>query len=348
LGIAASTELGTSVRVYEDGQTTVISPHLEARTVFNKEQDTLTVAVASDIVTSSSSDVVTNSTGSMSDERNEISMSMSHQVADGTLGFAYIRSEEHDWTSNGYSLSATKDFFEKNTVVGISLAVGDDNIRSSINPLFNEYFNSNTYGLSLTQILNKFSAIQFLYDLRVEHGFLEGSYRSARVQSGNSISLLSEKVPETRGRNTFAVKYNYYLDGRKLALNNTFRVYTDTWAVNSFTYKLVATKKHTGNFFVSYGFRIYSQTSANFYQDIYTDNPIFRTGNKTLADLSSLQFEIRPAWHLGKRRELYLKFEYFTQDFQNHTAIGDPTDLNDDYLLKLAAYVLGIGYTQIF
>ena len=346
---AATTEVGSTVRVYDDNKTKVISPQLEARTVFNKERNSIKVGVASDIITSSSSDVVTNSTGNVKEERKEASLAMDMQVADGTVAWSYVRSAENDWTSNGYTLSASRELFEKNTVLGVNVTVGDDNVRSSRDRLFSKYFYSNTYGISLTQVLNKQSVLQFLYDIRVENGYLESPYRTARMLAADgTFTLLSEKVPESRARNTFTVKYNYFKENWRTALNNTLRFYNDTWAVTSLTYKIVATTKLTGKFFLSYGVRLYLQTKANFYEDYYTSSPVFRTGNKTLADLNSYQIELRPIWHVWEGADLYLKFEYFTQDFKNHTAIGKAGDKTDDQKLQLQATVVGLGYTQSF
>lgn len=341
----AETDVQMLYRNYDDSRTVVTSPSLDLSSTFNNDQQKVSAGYAQDVVTSSSADVTTfSSSGTIHEERHEFSGGMETVVPDGTLAIGYVQSDEHDYHSKIVSAGGTREFFTKNTVVGFGFASGDDTINSSANPTFDERMRNQVYSLSLTQILSKKSLIQFLYDFRVENGYLASPYRKAKFDDGNgNITGRAEVHPRTRNRNAFAVKYNYFFDQYAISNANTYRLYQDSWGIMSHTLETRFTKDFGTKFSLGVALRFYMQNKAKFYSEYYDDSPVFYTGNKTLATYSSYLISVRPAWNVTDHWTLYLKAETYQQKFKDAVDAYSLSTKSDDKSLGISAFVVGLG-----
>ncbi len=346
----ASVEGATLVRMYDDGKTQVLSPHIDVVANVFEEQLTINAGYAMDFVTSASSDVKTFASDTITDERKEIGTSVAFNMDQGSFGVGYLQSDEVDYHSKLYSMSASRNFFEKNTTIGLSFVYGDDNIQSSGDESYQEYMTNETYTLSLTQVLNALSVIQFLVDIRVESGVLNSPYRRARQETGTSgvYRGLQENLPRTRNRYAYTVKYNYFLKGLKAAWAQSLRIYHDSWGLLSGTLEERLTKQW-GKLILATSLRYSHQEGASFYKDIYpTDIGPFYTGNKSLSTYDSYHFGLRPTFEFSHKFSFFLKGEYYIQNFQNHTDIGDINDSDDNEKLSIGAFIVGVGLDAKF
>lgn len=346
----AETDVQMLYRSYDDSRTQVTSPSLDVSSTFNNDQQKVSVGYAQDVVTSSSIDVAAySSKGKISEHRNEFSGGLETVVPDGTLSVGYVQSDENDYHSKIVSAGGTREFFTKNTVAGFGFASGDDTIQSSGNALFDERMRNQVYSLSLTQILSKISLIQFLYDFRVENGYLASPYRKAKFDDGaGNVTTQNENHPRTRNRNALAVKYNYFFDGISLATATTYRLYQDSWGIMSHTLETRLTRDFGKKFSLGFAIRYYTQNKANFYEEYYADSPAFFTGNKTLATYHSYLLSLRPAWNVTDHWTIYTKAEMYQQNFGDAV---DPISVgirSDDKPLEISAFVVGLGLSAKF
>ncbi|MCM2281404.1 MAG: DUF3570 domain-containing protein [Bdellovibrionaceae bacterium] len=349
----ATVEASTLVRHYDDGETRVTSPSLDVDTVFNNDRMKFGVGVANDILTSASSDVRTySSKGQIEDNRLEFSSAFETAVPDGTMGFGYTQSDEVDYSSRIVSASATREFFQKNTVIGFGFSNGQDRIGDASDPMFEEPMNHQVYSLSLTQVLSRQSIVQFLYDFRVESGYVMSPYRKAKVKdaTGAIQPSLPENHPRTRNRNALAVKYNYFSQPLDISFATTYRFYFDSWEVRSHTLEERISKEFGKRWSLSLILRYYMQSKASFFQDYYEDGnvPPFRTGNTTLSTYNSVLAGLRPQYNISSGFGLYMKYEYYLQTFQDVSDAGLYFDANDDKKLKTNAQVVGLGLNMKF
>ncbi len=346
----ASIEASSQVRVYDDGETKVTSPALDIDATFNNDRMKVGAGFTTDILTSSSSDVRTYSTkGVITDERKEFSTNFETAVADGTLGFGYLQSDEKDYHSKIVTASGTREFFQKNTVFGIGFSNGQDRVQSVTDKSFNEPMNHQIYSLSLTQVLSRLSLIQFIYDFRVENGFIMSPYRQAKILDGTTVTSLPENHPRTRNRNALALKYNYFLQPMKMTLASTYRFYFDSWEVQSHTLEERITREFGKRWSASLLLRYYQQKKASFYEDYYSTNPgPFYTGNTTLSTYNSVLVGLRPSFNISDDVSVYAKYEIYKQDFKDASDAGQKSILSDDKKLKTDAQVIGLGFTAKF
>jgi len=351
----AEADVETMVRQYDDGRTYVLSPAVDASATFNNDTMTVSAGSAQDLVSSSSADVITfGSKGNdshIADRRYEYSGGFSTIIPDGTLSIGYIQSDENDYHSKTVTAGATREFNTKNTVVSFGFSNGNDNIRSSSNKSFDEYMRNQVYSLSLTQVLSKVSLIQFIYDFRVENGFLASPYRRAKFEDPTSGTITSrdENHPRTRNRNAFAVKYNRYLENWAISTASMYRFYIDSWGVTSHTIEERVTKEFTKKFQLAVSLRYYTQGKARFYQDYYEDSTTpFYTGNNTLATYHSLLIGLRPAYTLTDHIALFAKLEDYEERFSDATDAYQLTTKSDDKPLAISAKVIGLGLAAKF
>lgn len=340
------------VRQYDDGSTKVFSPSVDANATFNEDKSKISAGWAQDVLTSASSDVVTySSRGVIDDKRTEYSSGVETAIPDGTIAVGYVQSDEDDYHSRIVSAGLTREFFQKNSVVGIGFSDGNDRINNAVDPSFERAMRHQNYSISLTQVLSKTSLLQLLYDLRIESGFIASPYRRAKfVDAGGGISTRSENHPLTRNRNALALKYNLFLTSLNIATGTTYRLYQDSWGVLSHTLEERITRDLTRKLALSLTLRYYTQAKSKFYEDYYFDSSqVFYTGNTTLAAYDSIQIGLRPTYLINDKIELTAKVERYIQNFKDAIDAGPQfATMADDKKLDLSATVIGIGLNAKF
>lgn len=351
----AAVDASSVVRHYTDTQGTVVtSPTVEVGATFNEDRMKLTAHASQDILSSASSEVRTfGSRGQDSviyDLRNEFQINYEAQIPDGTLSAGVITSDENDYSSRVVAAGGTRELFSKNTVIGFGFANGSDVITATGDSLFRESMQHQVYSISLSQILNKNSLIQLLYDFRVENGYIASPYRRAKiVGAGGVITSREENHPRTRNRNAVGVKYNFYVPKIRTSFASSYRLYQDSWAIVSHTIEERITREMSRAFELALTLRYYTQSKANFYQAYYVGDPgSFFSGNNTLATYESLAVGLRPAYSFSDRFQLALKLEYFTQSFQDAVDAKRLETRDDDVQLRLDAYVVGLSLVAQF
>lgn len=350
----ATIEAATLVRQYDDGDTEVTSPSMDVDATFNNDRMKIGFGTAQDIVSSASSDVRTfasrGQNSKITDRRKEYSTHFETTVPDGTLDVGYIQSDENDYHSKTVTAGGTREFFQKNTVFGVGFANGQDRIQSSANKIFDEPMNNQVYSLSLTQVLSRLSVIQFIYDFRVESGYIASPYRRVKLEDGATITTKEEVHPRTRNRNALAVKYNYFVQPLLMSWATTYRFYTDSWEVMSHTIEERFSREFGKYFSAALILRYYQQKKASFFQDYYSsaDPGPFHTGNKTLGTYNSILVGLRPQINMTEKISLYLKFEIYREKFNDVVDAGVYSTKADDKPLTIDAKVFGLGLNAKF
>ncbi|MEQ1875910.1 MAG: DUF3570 domain-containing protein [Bdellovibrionia bacterium] len=346
----AKVDVSSLYRIYDDGVTKVTSPHLDGSMKIMNNRATVSLGFAQDILTSASSDVKSYSTRTeIADKRTEFSGTYSMEVEDGQLGWSYIHSDENDYSSNIYAFAGTREFFQKNTVLFMSFAYGEDRIWASRDPSTKKPMTHETYSLAMTQVMDQSSLFQILYDFRVESGYLSSPYRKARLlESNGGVTPIDENHPLTRNRHSAALKYNFFYTPLGIAFANTFRLYFDSWAVVTGTLEERVTRRLGKAFDIALNLRYYYQKEANFYEDKYSTLGPFHTGNKSLASYDTILVGLRPTLNFSEDLLLYAKGEYYMIKYKNHTDVGVLGDPSDDKALSLKATVVGVGFEGKF
>ena len=273
------TTVETMVRVYNDTETQVISPHARVSSSVMKDSVLIGAGYAEDVVTSSSSDVRSwSSKGKISDLRKEEEGDVTLNLQNGSVTAYFIQSDENDYHSQTYGLSTTRDFFQKNTTLDMGVGLGVDHVGNSHEIGFDAPLQHQNVTLGVTQVFSPVSIGQLLYDFTAENGFLSGPYRLARLnQNDGTVIGIPENSPGSRIRHSIALKYNYFSRRLNSSLASVLRFYYDTWDVKSATFEERLSHDYGKKFTMTYNFRFYQQGQANFYDDKYDPQnlPVF-------------------------------------------------------------------------
>jgi hypothetical protein len=153
-----------------------------------------------DMISSASIDVITTASP-YTEERTQWSMGMDYLHGNTTMRVNYTTSEESDFDAETVSFSVSQDMFGDLTTLTLSYALGDDLVRKSDDPTFEEPLDRQIYGVGITQILTKNLISSVNFETITEEGYLNNPYRSVRYFDPDSelgYSFEGELYPNTR------------------------------------------------------------------------------------------------------------------------------------------------------
>jgi hypothetical protein len=259
-------------------------------------------------------DVVTSATH-FSDTRHEFDGGVAITRRDTHLAVDYSYGTEHDYHSQGFSVTAGTDFLQKNTQIELQYARGFDHVcttnwSASTAPSGRTRLDSSkgcftkatdrasrpidldTFQAAWTQAWTPVFATQAVLTGGLQHGFLGNPYRSVVIAPSGEDAL--ENHPENRARGAISLRAKYFIKPIAAAATAGVRLYRDTWDIFGQTYELEFEKYITPALrFLVHG-RYYNQNGALFWSDDYTGGePVngprgqYWTGDRELSPLSS-------------------------------------------------------------
>ena len=369
---------------YDGGGVTINGPSMLVRKSIGEH-----VSVAAnyyvDMVSSASIDVQT-SASPYDDERTQSSLSMDFLHGKSTYSIGYVNSDESDYKAKTMFAAVSHDMFGDLTTVSFAFKNGKNDVFQNVkidgvkqnDPNFNEglgqaEMESKSYSVSLSQIITKNMVLAGQFEVITDEGFLRSPYRSVRFFIGpEDQGQQSEVYPNTRSSNAASLRAKYFLPWRA-AVDGMYRFYTDTWGVIGHTAELgyvhPLDKKFIGGDWTFEGrVRYYTQTSADFYADIFprADFSNFMARDKELATYNAItagfgatyEFKIDRFPWLTKG-QINLRYDYMTvnyDDFRDATfSIGkfgvvpeEPLAPGTEPLYKLNANIFQFYISAFF
>jgi hypothetical protein len=289
-------EVGSAVYVRTDSDhTTVVSPRLRVRTPI-ADATHLDLTYAVDVWTSASIDIVAAASRVVTEQRDEIDVSFDHEFSDVLLEGGYRYSHEPDYVSHSGNASVSFDMADRNSTLALGTSLSSDTVGRAGDPTFSRA--AQTFGLraSFTQIIDRRTLVQALYDLSYVHGYQGSPYRFVAV-GGDGICggfapfCLPEREPNRRVRHALALRGRRAL-GARWSAGAGYRLYLDSWNLLSHTLSVDLTWLPGDASSVTLGYRAYTQSAADHYRSHYTIDqltaPNFMfTNDKELSPLSS-------------------------------------------------------------
>jgi hypothetical protein len=291
-------EVGTAVYVRADtDRTLVVAPRLRAQATI-EEQTRLGVVYAVDVWTSASVDIMTSASKiPVTEQRDELDVSIDHELSDVTLSLAYRYSVEPDYVSHGVSGGFSFDFADNNSTLALGVNGSSDAVGRAGDPMFAK--DSGTLGgrLSFTQVLDRDTLVQAMYELSRIGGYQVSPYRFVAIagdglctSSVTSPGLASGCVPETapsaRTRHAIGLELKRSL-GFDLSAGGAYRFYLDSWGLSSHTVRAELSYLPAPETVLAARYRFYLQGAADHYRARYDAPQPFVTSDKELSPLSS-------------------------------------------------------------
>lgn len=274
---------------YDGGGVTIDGPSVLVRKAY-KDKISVWGNYYVDMISGASIDVEATAS-KYSETRTELSVGADYLYDRTLLGIGFTRSEEDDYDANTFRASLSQDFFGDLTTLSLGYSYGDDTVRRNGDDAFEEKANHQSYSIEISQILTKHMIVNLGFEAIVDEGFLNNPYRSVRYvddTSARGYSYQSEIYPRTRTSDAVAIRGMYYLPYRA-ALRGEYRYYTDSWGIDGQNAEVSYTHPWGNRWEFDIKLRYYSQTSADFYADIfpYQDAQNFLARDKELASFDS-------------------------------------------------------------
>lgn len=234
-------------------------------------------AVAVDSWTGASIDVTTAATSAVHEVRKEVTAGGYYEFEDVTVGGGYRYSTENDYWSNGGVLNATIDMANNNTTLGIATFGSIDTVGRSGDPGFERGQQSIGGRLSLTQVIDTKTIVQFSAETTRVTGYQAGPYRFVAIGgqgtcAGFSPYCVPEVVPSLRYRSALIGQLRRAL-GEHFSAGAQYRFYIDDWGVYSHTLAPDLTLRVGEHGMLNASYRYYTQSEADFYRPRYVDEP---------------------------------------------------------------------------
>ena len=283
--------------LYDGGGVTIDGPSVLVRKKVGKSVS-LVGNYYVDMVSSASIDVITQASP-YTEERKQWSLGVDYLHGNTTMRAGYTTSEESDFDAETFNFSVSQDMFGDLTTLTLSYALGDDLVRRSDDPTFEQPLDRQVYGVGITQILTKNLISALNIETITEEGYLNNPYRSVRYFDSNSAigySYEAELYPNTRTSNAVGLRMRYFLPYRA-AVEGEYRFFTDTWDIEGHTGSISYIQPWK-DFTFTGKFRYHTQTGAHFYRDLFPRSQAtnFRGRDKELSPLTSYTFKLQAAY----------------------------------------------------
>ncbi|MEO8062996.1 MAG: DUF3570 domain-containing protein [Pseudomonadota bacterium] len=341
---------------YEGGGVTISGPSMLVQKSLG-EHVSLSANYYIDMVSSASVDVET-SASPYEDERTQSSLSASFLLGKSTYSVGYVKSDESDYLANTLILGVSHDMFGDLTTISFGYKEGQNDVFRNVkiddvkvnDPEFEEHMESKGYTVGISQIITKNLLLSGQFEVVTDEGFLRSPYRSVRFFVDPFTQGRQDEIyPNTRSSNAASIRAKYFLPYRA-AIDGMYRFYTDTWGVIGHTGELGYVHPldlpHLGGMWILESrVRYYTQTAADFYQDIFprADFSNFMARDKELATYNAItagltatyEFKIERFPWLSKS-SLNFRYDYMTVNYDNfrdaRASLGSFGELPEDPL----------------
>jgi hypothetical protein len=364
---------------YQGGGVTVSGPSMLVRKSIG-EHVSVQANYLLDMVSSASVDVET-SASPYTDERTQMSLNADFLLGKSTYSVGYVKSDESDYVANTLFMGVSHDMFGDLTTLSFNYKVGNNDVFRNVkiddvkvnDPTFKEEMESKSYSVGLSQIITRNLILNGQFEVVTDEGFLRSPYRSVRffIDPFNQ-GRQDEIYPNTRSSNAGSIRAKYFLPYRA-AIDTMYRFYTDTWGVVGHTAELgyvhpLDNLIWGGNWIFEGRVRYYTQTKADFYQDIFprADFANFMARDKELATYTAVtvgasatyEFKIERFPWLAKA-QLNLRVDHMTVNYDDFrdarlslgsfgTLPDEPFDPGTEPLYKLNANMFQFYISAFF
>jgi hypothetical protein len=225
-----------------------------------------------------------------------------------TIGITGINSVETDYRSRTLGASFSQDLFQRNTTLGFSFIKSFDDLDPAprfINSTLLQDVGWNYFGegkrqtdkinVSLTQGITVTTVAAFIWGYVYDRGYLAKPYYVYEIDN----VYKHEKLPAERRNMTFTGRINQYIPTKYgLALHCDYRLFYDSWDLVSHTASLKIYYRFAEKFIIEPSYRYYTQTSAFFYEDEYTGDPVYLTTDLKYRECMSNTFGLKLIYEL--------------------------------------------------
>ncbi len=311
---------------YDGGGVTIQGPSVLVRKQF-AQKFSVSANHYVDRVNSASIDVVTTASP-YTEERTQQSVGLDYLHDRWMMNIGFTNSEENDYTAETFSFGLSQDIFGDLTTVSLGYSLGNDTVARRGDATFRDAVERQQYRLGLSQILTKNLLLGLSFETITDEGFLNNPYRQVRYRDTTTpqgYSYEREVYPRTRSSDAGSVRLRYYLPYRA-AVHAEYRQYADTWDIKADTFELGYTHPIAAGWTVEGKLRSYSQTKADFYNDLFSRSQFqnFMARDKELSTFTSQTIRlgasydiVRAGWKFVERGTVNVVVDHMMFDYED-------------------------------
>ncbi len=290
-------------------------------------------------------------------------------------------SREYDYLSVGTSVSAQRDFYNKNTTalfglsyqfdsidpvggrpIGLSTMVVDEGQfgaggagEDAFEAAFDQTRITDTDDKStidalfgLTQVINRRMLVQLNYSYSTSSGYLNDPYKLLSLvnNNGETQSILHENRPDSRAKHSVYAQTKYAFDNA--VADVSYRFATDDWDITSHTIDSKLRYNLSESDYIQPHFRYYQQSEADFYRPYLNDIdalPAFASADYRLGEMTAITVGLKYGHKMNNGHEWGVRAEYYQQDPKNAGFENIGVLANQDLYPSVKAFILQFSYS---
>jgi hypothetical protein len=289
-------------------------------------------------------------------------------------------SSEYDYLSVGTSVSAERDFYNKNTTALFGLSYQFDSIdpvggrpialssmvvnngqfgageagEDAFETAFNQTRITDTDDKStvdalfgLTQVINRRMIVQLNYSYSNSSGYLNDPYKLLSVvnSNGETQSTVHENRPESRVKHSIYAQTKYAFDDA--VADVSYRFATDDWEIQSHTIDSKLRYNLTETDYIQPHIRYYQQSEADFYRPYLNATdvlPAVASADYRLGEMTAITVGLKYAHQMNNGHEWGVRAEYYQQDPKNAGFENIGVLASQEVYPSVKAFILQFSY----
>jgi hypothetical protein len=269
-------------------------------------------------------------------------------------------SVESDYTSFTPSLTYSREFNQKNTILNVGLSHDLDTIEAFKvwAPGRKEHKDNTDFLIGINQLLSPKTILTANASFGYTDGYLADPYKGAFFSIdydvlGPTFGTIEENRPGHRFKQIGFFQLTQYIDPVAASIEPSYRIYHDDFGVISHTLQLTWWQKCGKHLMLGPMIRYYTQTAADFYSTVFAGDPILPEGGSPLPDIEPVIAPPHPAHYSSDYR--LSELHTWTYGLLAHLQIIDQISLDlavkryeifgDDHITSASAYPKAMVYT---
>jgi hypothetical protein len=303
-----------------------------------------------DSISSASIDVLSYASP-YSEDRNEITVGGDYLLDATVLSGGYTYSDENDFTANTAWFGVSQDIFGGLTTVRLGYGHGWDTVGKVNDSSFSQDVKRRSYRVGVSQVLTKNLVMSLDYEGITDEGYLNNPYRQVRYRDASvpaGYNWQEEQYPNTRTSSSLGLGSRYYLRPGSSVYGNA-RIFDDTWGISAWDAQLGYVITPLPNWLFDISFRYYSQTSADFYSDLfdYANQQNFLARDKELSTFEDYSVRLGVSyelpnlhWGFVERGTINLNYDYIYFDYSDFRDVLEGGVVGEEPLYNFSADVI--------
>jgi len=239
----------------------------------------------------------------MHDERTAGDLKLTRYFDRTVVSVGVALSNEHDYRSKAFSLEARQSSSDNNTTWNLGLGLTHDDINPVNQVVVDEKRKTTELSAGVTQAWSANDLVQANLTLGSGSGYFNDPYK------------VDDARPRARRQQALLLSWNHHVPGWGGTLRSSYRLYHDSFNVQSHTLEATWVQPLNERFTLSPTLRYYTQRAASFYVDPGADltGATYYSTDTRLSAFGAITLGAKLAWKIDKRWSADVALNHYQQ-----------------------------------